>query len=32
LRPGSAKARLSDALGSVEHSAGEPVPLHKPKS
>ncbi len=25
LRPGSAKARLSDALGSIEHSAGEPV-------
>jgi hypothetical protein len=32
LRPGSAKARLSDALGSIEHSAGEPVPLRKPKS
>ena len=31
LRPGSAKARLSDALGSIEHSAGEPVPLRKPK-
>lgn len=31
LRPGSAKARLSDALGSVEQSAGEPVPLRKPK-
>ena len=23
LRPGSAKARLADALGTVEHSAGE---------
>jgi len=32
LRPGSAKARLSDALGSIEHSAGEPVPLRKPKA
>jgi SAM-dependent methyltransferase len=31
LRPGSAKARLSDALGSTEHSAGERVPLRKPK-
>jgi SAM-dependent methyltransferase len=32
LRPGSAKARLSDALGSIEHSAGERVPLHRPKT
>jgi SAM-dependent methyltransferase len=32
LRPGSAKTRLSDALGSIEHSAGEPVPRRKPKS
>jgi SAM-dependent methyltransferase len=32
LRPGSAKARLSDALGTIERSAGEPVPLKKPKS
>jgi len=32
LRPGSAKTRLSDALGSIEHSAGERVPLPKPKS
>ena len=31
LRPGSAKARLSDALGSVEHSAGDRVPLRGPK-
>jgi SAM-dependent methyltransferase len=31
LRPGSAKARLSDALGSIEQSAGEPVPRRKPK-
>jgi SAM-dependent methyltransferase len=32
LRPGSAKARLSDALGSTEHSAGERVPPRKPKA
>ena len=32
LRPGSAKTRLSDALGSVEHSAGERTPLHRPKT
>ena len=32
LRPGSAKARLSDALGSIEQSAGERVPLRRPKS
>jgi hypothetical protein len=32
LRPGSAKVRLSDALGSIERSAGDPVPLRKPKS
>ncbi|MDW8444274.1 MAG: methyltransferase domain-containing protein [Acetobacteraceae bacterium] len=27
LRPGSATARLADALGAVEHAAGETVPL-----
>ncbi len=27
LRPGSAVARLADALGAVEHAAGEPPPL-----
>jgi SAM-dependent methyltransferase len=32
LRPGSAKTRLSDALGAIEHSAGESVPLRKPKT
>jgi len=32
LRPGSAKARLSDALGSTEHSAGERVPFKGPKT
>jgi ubiquinone/menaquinone biosynthesis C-methylase UbiE len=32
LRPGSAKTRLSDALGTVERSAGESVPLRKPKT
>jgi hypothetical protein len=32
LRPGSAKVRLSDALGSTEHSAGEQVPRRTPKS
>jgi SAM-dependent methyltransferase len=32
LRPGSAKTRLSDALGSTEHSAGEQVPRRTPKS
>ena len=31
LRPGSAKARLADALGSVEQSAGEMVPRIRPK-
>ena len=29
LRPGSAKARLSDALGTTEQSAGEPAPHPK---
>jgi len=29
LRPGSARTRLSDALGSVEHSAGERAPRHR---
>jgi SAM-dependent methyltransferase len=31
LRPGSAKTRLADALGSVEQSAGEAVPRIRPK-
>ncbi len=31
LRPGSAKTRLADALGSIEQSAGEPVPRRTPK-
>jgi SAM-dependent methyltransferase len=31
LRPGSAKTRLSDALGLVEHSAGERAPFGRPK-
>ncbi len=30
-RPGSANARLADALGSQEHSAGEAVPLPVPR-
>jgi hypothetical protein len=32
LRRGSAKVRLSDALGSIEHSAGERVPPPKSES
>jgi ubiquinone/menaquinone biosynthesis C-methylase UbiE len=32
LRPGSARARLSDALGTTEHSAGERVPRRGPKT
>jgi hypothetical protein len=32
LRPGSAKARLSDALGSIEQSAGETARPHRPKT
>ena len=32
LRPGSAKARLSDALGTTEQNAGETVPRLKSKS
>lgn len=32
LKPGSAKARLSDALGAVEQSAGEAARLQRPKA
>lgn len=32
LRPGSAEARLADALGSVEHPAGENTPGGKPRN